>query len=324
LSVAVVVPCYNAANELGATLRALLAQTYNPDEIIVVDDGSTDDSAAIAESFGGTVRVVRQANAGAARARHRGVQEARSDLIVFNDAGDISTPDRIERLRSALLSHPECVAAYGVTWIKSRPEPKVWKRTGGPLDGSLTLVPDALNRCLAQNWPLAIGMNLAVRREVAMKSAQVPAFYKAANDYALQVRTASLGSFVHVAAVTLEYEETQGGISSQNGYIQQTGYALCAAAETLDSLDDCTGIDVEAFRKRVESWPGIALHMYLRGNRPLMRKVIGIGFRFGRMSKFPRRLWWALDSAEKEGSLERAPLLSAVVGALNRLRSTTR
>lgn len=315
---AVVVPCYNAARDLAGTLEALLRQTHMPDEIVVVDDGSTDDSADIAERYGAPVRVVRQSNAGSASARYRGVLECASDVVVFNDAGDISLPERVERLRAALIAHPACVAAYGVTWIRSRPRPTRSRRTGGPLDGTVTVVDDALNRILAQSWPLAIGMNLAVRRHIALQSANVPRFYKAANDYALQVRTARFGSFAHVAAVTMEYEETQGGISSRNGYVQQTGYALCAAAECLDSLPDRSGVDVAGFRRRVEeAWPGIVLHMYLRGNRPLMRRITGIGLRVGRLHKIPRPLWWAIDRADREGALTDAALLRAVARGVN-------
>jgi len=320
-TVAVIVPCFNAGRGLAATLDALLDQTCKPEEIVVVDDGSTDGSAALAEAYGGVVRVVRQTNSGAASARYRGVLESHSDLIVFNDAGDISRPRRVELLRAALISNPGAVASYSVTWIKSRPEPSRVSLTGGAVDGTVTEVPDALSRILAQSWPLAIGMNLAVRREVAIVSAEVPRFYRAANDYALQVRTAKLGSFVHVAAVTLEYEETQGGISSQNGYVQQTGYALCAAAECLQSLPDRTGVDVAGFRKRVdEAWPGIALHMYLRGNYALMRKVMALGLKFRRLHRSIRGLWWALDRAEHERALDSAICLRTVVRLANRFR----
>jgi glycosyltransferase involved in cell wall biosynthesis len=319
MSVAVVVPCYNAGPGLAATLDALLAQTHPPDEIVVVDDGSTDGSASLAEAYGGVVRVVRQQNAGAASARYKGVLESSSDLIVFNDAGDVSRPNRLALMHAALASNPDAVAAYGVTWIKSRPEPTSVKLTGGPIDGAITKVPDALNRILTQAWPLAIGMNLAVRRDVALKSADVPSFYRAANDYALQVRTARLGPFVHVAALTLEYEETHGGISSKNGYIQQTGYALCAAAECLEALADRRGIDTRAFRARVEeTWPGVALHMYLRGNTPLLRKLMGIGLRHGRLRTTPRHFWWALSQAKAKNELLRAPLLRLFAGLLSR------
>ena len=98
--VSVVIPAYNAAATLDETLRSLRSQTYRALEIIVVDDGSTDDTRAIAErhaAIDSRVQVVTQDNAGVAAARNTGWHRARSDLIAFVDADDLSAPTRIER-----------------------------------------------------------------------------------------------------------------------------------------------------------------------------------------------------------------------------------
>jgi glycosyltransferase involved in cell wall biosynthesis len=94
-AVSVVIPCYNGANFLRDTLRSVLAQTLPPLEVIVVDDGSTDDSAAIAESFGPPVRVFRQPNQGESVARNRGIEEARGDWVAFLDADDLWLPEKL-------------------------------------------------------------------------------------------------------------------------------------------------------------------------------------------------------------------------------------
>ena len=77
VTVSIITPCYNGAPFLHATLQSALAQTHAPLEVIVVDDGSTDESAAIAEAFGTPVRVIRQANQGESVARNRALAEAR-------------------------------------------------------------------------------------------------------------------------------------------------------------------------------------------------------------------------------------------------------
>src|SRR5579884_658579 len=87
--VSVVLPCFNAARFLPAALDSALSQTYLPFEVILVDDGSTDDSVAIAESYGPLVRVIRQTNQGESVARNRGLDAARGDLVAFLDADDI-------------------------------------------------------------------------------------------------------------------------------------------------------------------------------------------------------------------------------------------
>lgn len=108
-SVSTIIPCYNGAEFLAETLESVLQQTYPAHEIIVVDDGSTDDSAAIAESFGSPVRVVRQENRGESVARNRGIDEASGDWIAFLDADDIWKPRKLERQVSQIECGVVCV-----------------------------------------------------------------------------------------------------------------------------------------------------------------------------------------------------------------------
>jgi glycosyltransferase involved in cell wall biosynthesis len=92
-AISVITPCYNGAMYLRQTIESVLTQTYPPLEMIVVDDGSTDDSAAIAESFGPPVRVIRQRNAGTAAARDAGLALAQGEYIHFLDGDDLLQPD---------------------------------------------------------------------------------------------------------------------------------------------------------------------------------------------------------------------------------------
>lgn len=94
-SYTVVIPCYNAEPFLREALDSVLAQTVPPLEVIVVDDGSTDASAAIAESYGPPVRVIRQENQGESVARNRGMDEAKGEWIAFLDADDVWKPEKM-------------------------------------------------------------------------------------------------------------------------------------------------------------------------------------------------------------------------------------
>lgn len=94
-TVSVVIPCYNGAGFLGEALASVLAQTHPVLEVILVDDGSTDDSAEIAAAFGSPVRVLRQPNRGESVARNRGVRESRGEWIAFLDADDAWLPERL-------------------------------------------------------------------------------------------------------------------------------------------------------------------------------------------------------------------------------------
>jgi glycosyltransferase involved in cell wall biosynthesis len=101
LGVSVVVPCYNGERFLREALQSAVSQTVPPLEILVVDDGSTDQSAAIAESFGPPVRVIRQANQGESRARNRAIDESRGEWIAFLDADDVWKPEKLNRQMAA-------------------------------------------------------------------------------------------------------------------------------------------------------------------------------------------------------------------------------
>lgn len=94
--VSVVIPAYNAARWIRETIASVLAQTHRPIELLVIDDGSTDDTVAIATSFGDDVAVVRQANAGAATARNTGIARSRGDYVALLDADDLWHPRKLE------------------------------------------------------------------------------------------------------------------------------------------------------------------------------------------------------------------------------------
>lgn len=104
-SVSVVIPCRNHAHYLRAALASIAAQTVGPVETIVVDDGSTDDTAAIASRAGAT--VLRQAGLGVNAARNAGLRHAASERLIFLDADDELEPDAIETGVAVLDRHPE-------------------------------------------------------------------------------------------------------------------------------------------------------------------------------------------------------------------------
>ncbi len=95
--VSVIIPTYNRLATVGRAIDSVLAQTYPNLEVIVVDDGSTDDTCARLAGFGGRIRIIRQANAGPSAARNRGVAEAQGEMVGFLDSDDIWLPEKIQR-----------------------------------------------------------------------------------------------------------------------------------------------------------------------------------------------------------------------------------
>ena len=98
----VVVPTYNRAEWIGATLRSVLSQSSQPHEIIVVDDGSADGTETVVGAFGARVRYVRQENAGVSAARNHGARLATGEYLAFADSDDLWHPRKLEVQLTAL------------------------------------------------------------------------------------------------------------------------------------------------------------------------------------------------------------------------------
>jgi glycosyltransferase involved in cell wall biosynthesis len=102
-----VIPAYNREAYLGEAIESALSQTRPPDEIIVIDDGSTDRTAEIARSFGKTVDCLSQSNQGIGAARNAGLHAARGNLIALLDSDDLWLERKLEIQTFFLQQHPE-------------------------------------------------------------------------------------------------------------------------------------------------------------------------------------------------------------------------
>lgn len=104
--VSIIIPVYNGGRYLRAALESVFAQTYRPFEVIVIDDGSVDDSGGIAQSFP-DVRYIHQANQGVAASRNHGIEAARGEFLAFLDQDDLWTPEKLKFQMDHLQSHPD-------------------------------------------------------------------------------------------------------------------------------------------------------------------------------------------------------------------------
>lgn len=121
----VIIPCYNARPYIAATLRSVLAQEGVALEVVLVDDGSTDGSAEFVQQAFPQVRVLRQANAGVAAARNRGIAAASHDWLAFVDADDLWLPGKLAAQWAQLQSMPQARLAYTAwaVWQSDQAEP---------------------------------------------------------------------------------------------------------------------------------------------------------------------------------------------------------
>lgn len=110
--VSVIIPTFNRASYVCEAIDSVLAQTYQDLEIIVVDDGSTDDTLPVLETYGERLRLLRQKNSGPAVARNRGIFAARGEYIAFLDSDDLWVPSKLEKQVAVLDSEPEIGLVY--------------------------------------------------------------------------------------------------------------------------------------------------------------------------------------------------------------------
>lgn len=107
MKVSVIIPAYNAGRYIRKALDSVLGQTYKDIEVIVVDDGSADDTRGIVLQHYPSVRYFHQQNGGVAAARNRALREARGELIAFLDADDVWLPTKVEKQVAYLVAHPD-------------------------------------------------------------------------------------------------------------------------------------------------------------------------------------------------------------------------
>src|SRR4051812_27917089 len=105
LKISVVIPTYNGLDRLKRTIASVRAQSFPAHEIIVIDDGSTDDTPTIAEVCGDAIRYVRTTNGGQQRARNHGVSLATGEWIALLDHDDIWEPDYLAEVDALVAAH---------------------------------------------------------------------------------------------------------------------------------------------------------------------------------------------------------------------------
>ena len=112
--ISIIIPVYNGERYIQSCIESLLAQRYSNKEIIVVDDGSTDNTAEVVKSIEGNINYVLQDNAGSAVARNTGIDAAQGEFIAFNDGDDLWAPNRLHQQVKFLQENPEYGVATGM------------------------------------------------------------------------------------------------------------------------------------------------------------------------------------------------------------------
>ncbi|HEX7970918.1 MAG TPA: glycosyltransferase [Thiobacillus sp.] len=198
-AISIVTPCYNAASFVLKSVESVLAQTFSDFELIVVNDGSSDDSLAILKTIDDPrLVVIDQPNGGVMAARNHGIRVARGTYLAFLDADDGWREDFLERMHGALAARPDTVLAYCG-----------WQNLGLPGARSDPFVPpDYENEGKAEallyecRWPIHA---VLVKRALVVEAGAFDETIRTAEDYWLWLRIAPQNPIVRVPEVMSYY-----------------------------------------------------------------------------------------------------------------------
>jgi glycosyltransferase involved in cell wall biosynthesis len=227
----VIVPVYNRPKFVREAIDSALAQDCpGGHEVVVVDDGSTDDTPRVLASYGDRIRVVRQGNAGPAIARNHGFKEARGELLALLDSDDVWLPGKLAAQVAVLDRHPDACLVHsdveeffetGKGHARRR-----WTRRPPVLGGKV------LRSLLRRNFVHT--MTVVLRRTVIERSGDFHAAYPPCEDWDLWLRLAEHWPFAADPHPRVRVRVHEGGISSDPIVVYTQGCkALAAAAARL-------------------------------------------------------------------------------------------
>lgn len=178
MRVSVVIPTYNSARFVTKALDSVLAQTWPLEDIILIDDGSEDETKEVVEPYRDKIRYIPRENGGQASARNLGVEESRGDWVAFLDADDWWAPEKIEKQVEALQSDRDAIGCYTGLWHVL---------VDGKMFPSEPISGDRLWPTLRFKNPIATSA-VMVSRELFLEMKGFDASLKAAEDWDLWAR----------------------------------------------------------------------------------------------------------------------------------------
>jgi glycosyltransferase involved in cell wall biosynthesis len=204
--VSIVTPAYMQGDYLAATIESVLAQDYPNIEFIVIDDGSSDDTLAVARRYEGSrVRVLTQANIGQAATLNRGWALARGEILAYLSSDDCLCPNAVSAMVEALQNSPDVAVVYCDYWLIDAAGQRLRAMCAPEFD-----VRDLREKLVCQPGPGAF-----FRRRVFEASGGWDVRRRQLPDFEFLLRAADLGLFMRVPALLSEYRIHEGSASFQ-------------------------------------------------------------------------------------------------------------
>ena len=299
----VILPTFNRAHLISASIESLFEQTYPIAEILVVDDGSIDDTEAVVSGYAGRVRYVRQENGGKNAAINTGLRGVQGDLVWIMDDDDLAPPDALERLVAPFIADPSTAISYGALQ-KFRDDPVTGEmhyeltHPYPPEDGRSFFV-RIMEDCYITGQPC-----LLVRRSSYDKIFPLPEKNVISEDYAVLLLLARRWTATRVDGVTLLQRQHDGPRGpAEIRYAAETRNARWSEADTELLRNLLPGVSLGELVGR----PGAELHDPLERRQALFQKA----------SIAARKKLWPMALEAVRGGVKEAP--GAPLSAMDRL-----
>ena len=227
MQVSVIIPTYNRAQRLGKAIDSVLAQSHQDFELIVVDDGSEDNTDELIENYNSDIVYIRQENSGAAAARNRGIEKARYNLLAFLDSDDWFAENKLKTQIQAMNRNPSCLISH---------TNEIWYRNGQILNQKLKHKKSS-GDIFAQSLELcAVGMStIMIHKEIFDRYGFFDEGYPCCEDYEFWLRISAEEKFLLVEEPLTSKD---GGRDDQLSTIYRTGmdkFRIKAIMKTLAS-----------------------------------------------------------------------------------------
>lgn len=286
--VSVVIPCYNHANYLQDAIRSCLAQTYTNLEILVVDDGSTDNTKEIVSQFP-QVQYLYQDNAGVGAARNRGWRQAQGEFVQFLDADDYLLPTKLQRCLDAFGADPDAGVVYTDYEIRTEDmctqhptQRPAWKMPEG----------EVLKCLIEQNTAFFVPACALIRRELIEQVHGFNESLHGTEDWYLWVSLAAYGvQFRYVPELLVWYRQTLTGLSKQEVPL---AYARLRAYEDLRLLPIPAGL-INLDDKLADRHHVMAVKLWRHGEPARAREHLVKAIQLQRSRRLARSLLWCFS-----------------------------
>jgi len=215
MNISVLLPAFNAARTLAATIEGVLRQTVAASQILILDDGSSDSTPDIARRYAPRVTLLRTANQGAAAARNTLCAQASGDLLAFLDADDIWHPQHLEIHRALTTKFPDAVACFSEHLNFSGYDDYQWSaKLACPAPAELVPALDFFLRYHKSPGPFSSMSFCSIPRTTLARLGPDPFQVNGAEDYYLFTRSALLGPVAYSPAQTVAYRFHPASLSS--------------------------------------------------------------------------------------------------------------